>query len=82
MEVVSEEISADVPTMTIVDAEEGAFGPLSTAELLRFGLHDVQDDRYSIFIIVTHDALVGIGAVGCHDAVSFRRVFGGLIVWH
>ena len=69
-------------TVAIVDAEKGAFRPLGTAVLLRFRLHDVEDNGHSVFVVVADDALVGVCAVGCDDTVAFGGKFGGLVVRH
>lgn len=68
--------------MAIIDAEEGAFWPFSTSELLRFRLHNVQDDGYSILIVVPYDTLIGVSTVSSDDTVPFGRVLRRLIVWH
>ena len=75
MKVVSKEISAYMSTMAIVNAKKGALRPLSPRELLRLGLHDVQNDCYAILVIVSHDSLICVRTVGRHDAVSFGREF-------
>ena len=54
-------------TMTIENGKEGAFGPAVTF-LLRWLLH-IQDNRHSIFIVVTHDTLIRIRRVGLHHAI-------------
>lgn len=76
MEVVSEEVSTDVAAMTIIDAEEGALRPFCPRELLRLRFHNVQDDRYSIFIVVTNDTLIRIGTISCHNTVAFGGELG------
>jgi len=41
MEVVSKEICANMSSMAIIDAKEGAFWPFTTTELLRLGFHNI-----------------------------------------
>jgi hypothetical protein len=53
VKVVSEKIRTSVASMTIVDAEETAFGPfLCVRELFMFWPHNVQDDGHSILVVV------------------------------
>ena len=70
MQVVAQEVGTGVATMTIKDGEKGALGP-PVALLLRWFLH-VKNDRYSVFIVVPHDALVCIRGVGLHHPVLFH----------
>lgn len=82
VEVVPEEVGTDMTTVSIVDPEEGAFWPLLPRKLFRLRLHNVEDDGYSIFVIIPDDSLVCIGAVSCHDPVSLRRILCWLVVRH
>jgi hypothetical protein len=61
VKIVSEEISTGVPAMSIEHTEECAFRP--RLALLGGRLHDVQDDRDSIFVVISDDALIGVGRV-------------------
>ena len=76
VQIVTQEIGTNVAPMAVIDAEKGAFWPLGTAILLRFGFHDVEDDSDAVLVVVAHDALVRIGSVGGHDAVAFGGEFG------
>ena len=46
--------------MTVVHAEERAFGPLSPVIILGFRLHDIQDNRNAILIIVPTQTHTGV----------------------
>lgn len=70
MQVVSEELGALIASMTIVDPEEGAFGPILHFSFLALWLHDVQYDRHPVFIVVPDYPLVSISAIGGYDTVS------------
>ncbi len=37
----------------------------------RLGTHDVKDDRDTILIVVTDDALVSVSSIGFNDAAGF-----------
>ena len=64
MQVVSEEISASRSAVPVIDAEEGTLGPFFVRPVR--WLENVQDDRDSIFVVASDDALVGIGRI-CYD---------------
>jgi hypothetical protein len=57
MQVVSQKVSADVATMSIINSEERAFWP-KPIELLEFWLHDIENDGYSVFIIIPYKLLI------------------------
>ena len=79
MEIITQEIRTSVTTMPVEDGKEGAFGPSVTLFLRRL-LH-IQHYRHSIFIVVTHDALVGVGRVSLDNSILLDRVLGRLEVW-
>jgi len=61
MKIVSQKICTVHTTMSIVHSEKRAFRPL----LISSGswLHDIQDNWYSIFIVISDEALICIGCV-------------------
>lgn len=61
MEVVSQEIGARIPTVSIENAKEGTFWPIITFFTGR--LHNVKNDGYSVFIVVSDNSLVSIGSI-------------------
>ena len=61
--------------MPIEDAEEADLGPLNLQALLALRLQDVQDDRDSVLIIVSDDALISVCGVRFDNSALF---LGGL----
>ena len=49
--------------MAIIDAEKRALGPLLTLKVLRFWLHNIQDDGYTILVVVPYDTLIRVGTI-------------------
>lgn len=82
MEVIPKKISTNMPPMTIVYAKKRAFGPLLARELLWLGLHDVQNNGNSVFVIISNNSLVSISAISSNYSVAFSRILGWLVVWH
>lgn len=58
MQLISEEVSTSTTSVAVVNGEEGAPGPF--VDLFEFGSDDIQNDADPIFIVVPHDALVGV----------------------
>jgi hypothetical protein len=77
VKLVPEVVGTGSATMAVIDSKEGAAGPVGG--LLEFGLDDVQDDGDSILVVVSYDALMGVGSVRSHNAVPLTREFGRLI---
>lgn len=82
VQVVTEKVSADVPSVPIINSEERALGPFCTAVLLRLRLHYVEYDGNSILVVVPDDSLVRVGSICGDNAVSLGTVLGRLIVRH
>ena len=82
VQVVAEKVSTDMSSMAVINAEEGALGPLGTTVLLRFGFHYIQNDGNSVLIVVPYNALVRIGTVGGNNTVSLGAELSGLVVRH
>ena len=57
--------------MTVIDSEERALWPLMSFVLFALRLHDVQNDRNSVFVVVADDALVRVCAITSHETVTF-----------
>lgn len=79
MQVVTQEVSASMPAMTIENGEEGTFRPTLTFFLGRF-LH-IKYNRNTVFIVVPNDSLVCVRGISFYDAVLFNRVLSRLKVW-
>lgn len=60
-------------SMTIIDTKERALWPFFMLTVLRF--HNIQDDWYSIFVIVSHKTLVSIGSICSNYTVSLHTAF-------
>jgi len=67
VKVVTEEVSTRVATMTVENAKEGTFRPVIAFLARRF--HNVQNDGYSILIVVSDDALVCVCCIARDDAI-------------
>ena len=66
--------------MSIIDTKEGALGPLLALIVLRFRLHNIEDNCYPIFIIVSYNTLISIGTIASHKAIPLVGEFSVLIV--
>jgi hypothetical protein len=67
VKVVTEEVGTRVTSMTVENAEEGTFWPVIAFLARRF--HNVQNDGYSILIVVSDDALVCVCCIARDDAI-------------
>ena len=64
--------------MSIEDAKERALGPRVT--FLVLWLHDIQDYRNTIFVVVADYALVGVSSVCSQDPVASRATLCRFVV--
>ena len=55
--------------MAVIDAKEGALGPLLVLVVLRLRLHNVKDDGDTVLVVVSHNTLIGVGAVTSHESI-------------
>ena len=78
VQVVSEEIRTAAASVAVEDAEKGALGPVLVLSASR--LQDILDDGDTILVVVSNDALVGVGSISKHAPVSLERALGGLVV--
>ena len=78
MQVVSEELSASITSMAVIDSEEGALGPDFVLTVL--WLHDVEDDGDSVLVVIPDETLVSIGGICPHDPISLERALSRLMV--
>lgn len=67
VKVVTEEVGTRVATMAVENPKEGTFGPVIAFLARRF--HNVQNDGYSILIVVSDNALVGVCSIARDDAI-------------
>lgn len=68
VKVISEKVSARVAPVPIEYAKEATFWPIDYI-LLRWWLHDVEHNAHSVLVVVTNDALIGVGGVAHYVAV-------------
>ncbi len=64
--------------MAIVNTKEGAFRPVLVLTML--WLHYVEDDGYSVFIVASNKALIGISRIRSYNTVSSQTALGSLVV--
>jgi len=70
VKIVSQKISTHVSSVSVIDSKEGAFGPGREVCFVGWTSH-VQNDRHSIFIVISNNALMSVGSVGPDNPVSF-----------
>lgn len=66
--------------MAIKDAEEADLWPVDVDIALVLGFQDVEDDGNPVLVVVSDDALVGVGGVGLDDSALLLACFRGLMV--
>ncbi len=77
MQLVSEEIGTLCTAVTVVNGKKRT--PWPEVNLLELGLNDVQNNRNSVFIVVSNHTLVSVGCVRGHHSVLFARKFSGIV---
>jgi hypothetical protein len=77
MQLVPEVVSTGGTPVAVIDPEEGAAGPVGG--LLEFRLDDIQNDRYSILIVISNDSLMCVRCVRGHYTVSLTCKLGRLV---
>lgn len=45
-------------------------------------LHYIQDDANTVLVVISDQALVGVGSICSHDSVAFEAAFGSLMIWN
>ena len=78
VEVVSQKFRTGATAMAIIDPEKGTGWP--SLMLTMLGLHNVEDDRDSVFVVVAHKALVCIGSICANNAIAFIAALSWLMV--
>ena len=63
--------------MAIKHSEEAAFGPIINIFFRRW-LHYIQHYTYSIFVVVSDDALISVGGVAHNEPILPHATFGWL----
>ena len=71
VKLVSQEISTSCTSMPIINSKEWAFRPLFISQIWSIGwLHNVQNNRHSIFIISSNYSLMSINSVACNFTMA------------
>ena len=78
MELVSEEFSARVASMAVVDSKEAALWPVLVLSVRWLG--DIENDGHSVFIVIPYEALVCNCRVGSHNSISFHTALSWLLI--
>ena len=78
VEIVSKELSACASSVTIVHSEERTLGPGLMLSML--WLHDVQDNRHAVFIIVSNDTLMSLCSICTDNAIAFKAALCRLVI--
>ena len=80
VQVVSEELSASITSMAVIDSEEGALGPDFVLTVL--WLHDVEDDGDSVLVVIPDETLVSIGGIPSNNSGPLIGGLSWVIVWY
>lgn len=80
MQIIFKEISACVTSMSIVNCKERAFGPVLHF-LFTLWSNYVENDWYSIFIVISDDTLISVSCIRMNDAILFRWKLCRLFIW-
>ena len=78
VKLVPQEVCTLRPAMTIVDCEERT--PWPVINLLKLGLNDVENDGYSIFIVVPDHALVRVRCIGYDNTILLACKLGRVVI--
>ncbi len=78
VQIVPQVLGAGMTTMAVIDTEKGTLGPVLIFSVIWFDY--VKNDGDSVLVVGSHKALVSVGSVCSHDAVSLETAFGGLMV--
>lgn len=77
MKLVSKIVSTCGSSVTIIHCEKGASWPF--VDLLELWFDDVQDDAYSVLVVVTDDALMSISRIATHHSILLASKLGWMI---
>jgi hypothetical protein len=69
MKLISQKVSTLGTSMSIIDGKEGASWP--EVYLLELWLNDIQNDRNSVFVVISNHTLVSISRVCDNDSILF-----------
>ena len=80
MQVVSKIVCTSWASMSIKHTEEADLWPLNVNVGFVLGLQNVENDANSVLVVVSYDALVGVGCIWFNDATFFLACLGRLMV--
>ena len=66
--------------MPIINTKERALRPFFLFSISRF--HNIQDNRYSVFIIIPHNSLISVCSISFYNSISLGWGLWFLIKWH
>lgn len=78
VQIVSQEFRAGMPTMSVIDTEEGAFRPVFMLSMFWFDY--VQYDGDTVFVISANKTLVGIGRVSSNYAIPAQTTLSCFMI--
>lgn len=71
---ISQKVCTTWAPMTIVNSEKRAFWPFFTLRSIR-RFHNIKNNRHSILIVASNDALMSINSVSSYSSMSTDRAF-------
>ena len=80
MQIVSQEVSTGVATMSVKDTKEATFGPVLNFFLCRW-LHNVENNTDTIFVVVSDYTLVRVCSVAHYYSIFSHTALGWLPTW-
>ena len=81
VQIVSQVVSAGSPSVAVENAKKANLRPLNTwRQLFILWLQDVEDDADSVLVVLSNNALVGVGGVGLNVSALLLRGFRRLVV--
>ena len=78
VKIILKELSTQVPAMPIINPEKRTLGPSFSLPILR--LHDVENDRNSIFIIAPYKAFIRNRCIRFHDSIALKAALRRFVV--
>jgi hypothetical protein len=80
VQIVSQKISAEASTVSVIDSKEAAPWPFVRVDVCsRFWWQQIGDDGDSVLIVISDEALVCVGSVRSDDACAFIGSFGRFV---
>ena len=80
MKIIAQVVRTGSSTMAIEDSEETDLRPFNVQVCFTLWLEDVENDRDSVLIVLSDDALVRVGRVRLDQATLLLRGLRGLVV--